>query len=262
MMFQVYAITDRPDEPLSNLLGLDNEITSHIVWRDIAAVVGARGAGRASPTADELWRHEEIIESLMATRTVLPVRFGTFLPSEHDINVVLSRAYAALVQDIARVRGHVEIGMRFITNLEQRTDVGAPASRDVESRAASGNKCHLARPLWGSFSSPGNRRGTAYLQGVLARQREARDGRRDWLRIVREVHEALAAHARATTFDDAQDDRPDIAAAFLVSHDRIAPFRERVNQAAQEHPELALLCTGPWPPYSFVNGSENIIGAR
>lgn len=239
-MFRVYAITDRPDEPLPNLLGVENEITSDIVWRDIAAVVGARRAGRGFPTADELWRHEEVVETLMATRTVLPVRFGTFLPSEHEINAVLSRAYAVLVQDIARVRGHVEIGMRFITNLEPRTYGGAPA----------------ARP----FSSLGNRRGTAYLQGVLARQREARDGRRDWLRTVREVHEALAAHARATTLNDARDDRPDIAAAFLVSHDRIGPFRQHVNQAAREHPELALFCTGPWPPYSFVN--ENVLGAR
>ena len=260
MMFRVYAITDRPDEPLPNLLGVENEITSHIVWRDIAAVVGARGAGRAAPTADELWRHEEIVELLMATRTVLPVRFGTFLPSEQDISVVLSRAYAALVQDIARVRGHVEIGMRFIINLEQRTE-GRTGCTRLRIQAAPGNKCHLARPLSGPSGSPGNRRGTAYLQGVLARQREVRDGRRDWLRTVLKVHEALAADARASTLNDARDDRPDIAAAFLVSRDRIASFRRRVNQAAQEHPELALFCTGPWPPYSFVNGSENVIGS-
>jgi hypothetical protein len=63
------------------------------------------------------------------------------------------------------------------------------------------------------------------------------------------VHEAVAALAR----DSVVRAGPDLLrAAYLVDRDRVEPFVALVRRLQDEHPSLAILCTGPWPPYSFA----------
>ena len=237
-MTYVYAIADRPDEPLPSQSGLHDEALAKVICRDVVAVVSAFDGWRLSKAKDELWRHEEVIEALMSDRAVLPMRFGTLLPSRQRVGDLLCEAYGALVKDIERVRGHVEIGMRFLTASEGR-------SEDDPSVASS---CRLP--------PRGTRPGSVYLWAKVARDRELQDRRRAKLSLVRAAYERLASHANASRLDDEPDDRQETSAAFLVSRDRIVSFREVVDEVANAHPELALLCTGPWPPYSFVNAGE------
>lgn len=237
-MMYVYAIADRPGEPLPSQLGLHDERLAKVIWHDIVAVVSTFNGAHLSKTGDELWRHEEVVESLMSDRAVLPARFGTLLPSRQHVGDILCRAYRALAQDIERVRGHVEIGMRFLSAIE--------------------NGAEGERPLTASngFSLPGTGPGSAYLRARLARERELRSRRRANLGLVRDIYERLASHANASRLDDEPDDRHGTSAAFLVPCDRMASFRDIVSDVAKAHPELALLCTGPWPPYSFVSSGD------
>lgn len=243
MKLYMYAITDRPDQPLPDQAGLDDARLAQIVWRDIAAVVSAYDGSHLSTSPDELWRHEDVLESLMRDRTALPVRFGTLPASRQHVGDMLSRAYPGLVQDIERVRDHVEIGMRFLMTVEPKpeTDVsdGAPSAAWSNEQLA-------------SEMGPGS----AYLRRKLAHERGLRNRQHAWLTIVRDICRLIADHASASRLDDDPDDRRGISAAFLVLRDRIARFREVVGEAAHAHPELALLCTGPWPPYSFVTAGE------
>ena len=41
------------------------------------------------------------------------------------------------------------------------------------------------------------------------------------------------------------------ANAYLVPAEQVEEFREAVRRIQDEHPELTIVCTGPWPPYSF-----------
>ena len=235
MQLYLYAITDRPDRPLPDQAGLDDAPLAQIVWRDIAAVVSAQDRAHLSATPDQIWRHEDVLESLMRDRTVLPVRFATRPAARQLIGDMLSAAYPGFVQDIERVRDHVEIGMRF---LMAEPTLGA---EDV-----------LAAP-----AHPGGP-GSAYLRRRLAQEVALRHRQRARLTIVRDICRLLAKHASASRLDDGPDDRA--SAAFLVPRDRVAPFREVVGEAAHAHPELALLCTGPWPPYSFVDAGARAPG--
>jgi hypothetical protein len=36
-----------------------------------------------------------------------------------------------------------------------------------------------------------------------------------------------------------------------VREEDVSGFLDTVRQLEAAHPELALACTGPWPPYSF-----------
>lgn len=231
MTFHVYAITDRPDEPLPDRLGLDDKVLAQIVCSDIGAVVSAREEVVRPAEADELWRHEEIIEALMLGRTALPARFGTLL-SRQQLGDVLARTYPQLVRNLARVRGHVEIGVRFL----------AIAEPDTPDHAASR----------GGTAAAGPTPGTAYLLTRLAKDRELRNRRQMRLETVHEVFAMLSELATTGRIDE-PNDRHVVSAAFLVAQERVPSFQHAAARAADAYPQLALLCTGPWPPYSFVS---------
>jgi hypothetical protein len=80
--------------------------------------------------------------------------------------------------------------------------------------------------------------GSEYLEGRIAGERRARA-----------VHEPLAAIAR----DSAVLDGPEaLRAAYLVDRREVDAFVERFRGLQREHRELSVVCTGPWPPYSFT----------
>ena len=234
-MIYVYAVVERPEQPLPPQAGLRGEKLSKVVWRDIAAVVSAYDRAAPSPTADEVWRHEAVIESLMRDCTVVPMRFGTLAPSHRHVEDILCRTYRALAEDIARVRGQVEIGLRCSSM--------ATEDADAESDCPSADHASTA---------PGAGPGSVYLRARVAKERHSRERQRGKLRLVRDVYDKLASHAHDSRLDDRPDDRHEIAAAFLVPRDRMTVFQEIVSDIAAANPELALLCTGPWPAYSFV----------
>ena len=51
---------------------------------------------------------------------------------------------------------------------------------------------------------------------------------------------------------DAGESRDLLRAAYLVDRDGSAGFAAAVATHQRAHPHLRLLCTGPWPPYSFA----------
>jgi hypothetical protein len=44
--------------------------------------------------------------------------------------------------------------------------------------------------------------------------------------------------------------------AYLVPAENVEAFQDAVGRLQAEHPELTIVCTGPWPPYSF--GAEDV----
>ena len=74
-------------------------------------------------------------------------------------------------------------------------------------------------------------------------------------RIAEELHEPLARSARASTrFGGASSDL--LRAAYLVPREDVAAFSEHVRRLEAAHPDLTIVCTGPWPPYSFAADGE------
>jgi Gas vesicle synthesis protein GvpL/GvpF len=87
-------------------------------------------------------------------------------------------------------------------------------------------------------------RGADYLRARLSELKDRE-------RLAHDVHEPLAALAR-----EARHAAPTgsmvLSAAYLVPDTAIEDFLGRVRRLESSHPALALVCTGPWPPYSFA----------
>lgn len=239
-MLYLYAIIDQPEAPVPEEPGLENTATLCVSYGDIAAVVSPLAASKVPATEANLWKHEGVIESLMADWAVLPARFGTVLTDEAAIRDVLTTHYAHFVATLERVRGRVELGLRVLWD--------PPRSMADSQRSAIDD---IYRPPFpDGRSSPASGRG--YLLARLEREREAQVWRREAEALAAEVHAPLARLAAKSTRQVLLTPRLLLTAAYLIERDRVKAFRRKVEGLSAANPELCFLCTGPWPPYNFV----------
>jgi hypothetical protein len=156
------------------------------------------------------------VEALMSERDVLPARFGGVLEGEEAVRELLSDRAAELNDALVHVAGSVELAVRAL--------LPEAASSDPGEGAVSG---------------------TAYLAAAGERRRRLHA-------LGETLEEELGPLARETRIRFPRADPPSISAAFLVARERVASFAARVDELDEQLTGAELVCTGPWPPYSFV----------
>jgi hypothetical protein len=96
---------------------------------ELTAVVGP--ADRSEPTADALWRHEELVQALMADRDVLPVRYGTRFADDEEAAAAVTAREATFAAALERVRGAVELSVHGTDEVQSQL---RGLARDVVQR--------------------------------------------------------------------------------------------------------------------------------
>jgi hypothetical protein len=180
------------------------------------AAVFARTEAAADVTPEALWTHEEVVEDLMRCRAVLPMRFGTRFRDEDAVLDLLSARGGEFARVLDGVRGRVELGVRVAG--EAAAPVAKPSS------------------------------GSEYMTQRL-------DARREAQRVARAVHAPLARRAERSTADLAPARGGVLTGSYLLPGDGVDAFAADVRRLQRAYPSLAITCTGPWPPYSFVEES-------
>jgi len=236
-MIYLYAITDRPKIPVPAEPGLEGALIESIPYRRIAAVVSPLSTGtvRVSPGETNLWRHEAVVEALMVDRAVLPVRFGTVLANGTTVQAALTEHNADFVAALKHVCGRVELGLRVLWE-------------DNEGWASAANHQAIGKRSRQRTVSDGR----SYLLARLEEDRRFQAWRQRAELLATELHAHLSRLAAESTKQVLVTPRLLLTAAYLVERDRVAAFQQEVKALSATYPTLRLLCTGPWPPYSFV----------
>ncbi len=218
-MIYVYAIVEGRHELPDGLTGFGGAPLHRLAQGDLEAVYSSDPPSGVAPSEDSLWLHERVLEELMATRAVLPMRFGSTIGDEGELRELLTERHEQFARALAIVRGRVEIGVRA---------TAPPDDGDAERTPASGRE---------------------YLAAKLERRRAA-------ARMGEDLHAELASLSRASRFRLIADPRPVFAGSYLVDRAQVDTFRRGFEAARAARPGLALACTGPWPPFSFTDGVE------
>ena len=205
-MIELYAITDHPGPRLPEVAPLTAVPTD-----GLAAVCAPAGSGAV--TADDLWRHEDVVEALMRDRDLLPVRYGTRVRDEAAAARAVAERHRELRAALDRVRGAVELSLRVV----------GPAEPPPPQHAD----------------------GNEYM-----RAKARRGARRE--RAVATIHEPLSLLARQSRKRPAGSESELLRGAYLVDRAAVDSFTCLVERLESAAPDLRLLCTGPWPPYSFA----------
>jgi hypothetical protein len=218
----VYGICDRPELPPPRRRGLAQAPLEGVREGDLLAVISRHTHAPGEPALDALWVHERVVERIMADRAVLPMRFGSRVADEDALREALAARQQEFHGTLQRVRGRVEVSVRAMQQ--------------------GGEQASAPEPL---ASRPPATSGREYLAAKL------RDGRRTE-REASALHDPLAGLAFDAVRQPARGPDELLRASYLIDAPVLARFRGTVERLQRTHPAIAILCTGPWPPYSFV----------
>ncbi len=217
-MIYVYGFVASPAR-LPSLPGLED---APLESRDVAGMTLAlsrHAGGPPEPSEDAVLRHAHVVEELSRTgAAVLPARFGLLFADEVALQRAVREHGDELRAGLERVRGCVELGLRVLL----------PEGKDEPAGVAGGGDYLRAR-----------------LRETTGRER-----------LARELHKALTGLAHDHTYRSPPSGQLLLSAAYLVPEGAVEPFRREVRKLEWSHPELALVCTGPWPPYSFAASTK------
>ena len=214
----VYAIGRRGGHRDADLRGLADAPVETIPVGDLEVIVSRCERASIKPTAETLVRHDAVCTALMAEGVIAPARFGTAFADVESVRGGIDGRQAELRAILGRLEGHVELGVRVV-------------------RSGGANGVQLAES------------GSDYLQ---ARVEERRTG----LAAAAEVDERLNALAADCHSRVLETPALLLSASYLVERGAVEAFRDAVEQLDRMHSDLDLVCTGPWPPYSFASDCE------
>jgi hypothetical protein len=237
----LYGIIDDPEIRARLPCGLGGEKPEILAIAGLGAIVSAIEGESFDAGAANICRCLTVLEALMGLCTVLPARFGSVYAGRQELEDYIANSLDILHADMERVRGHIEIGVRitgggFLVAFEE-----PPTADDGVSHAAGFGPTTLGP-------------GASYL----ARKQDEAARRASQKRAIEELaHTVIAplsplvsSHTWRVT--PSPTGEPGLSLAFLLRPERLNDLRGALEEQRRAEPRLELLCTGPWPPYSFV----------
>lgn len=169
--------------------------------------------------------HAAAVRSVLDRTTPLPFRFGT-LVTEQQLRSYVSARKPALENNLAQVRGCVEMSVKIIWNVPRDKDEPEEPRHGIGTTFLAAKR----REILGSE-----------LRAAQAREVSA------WL------HNSVSGLTRAEKVTTQPSERLFLTAAHLVGRVNVERYREKTAEVRNERPDLHFLFSGPWPPYSFAN---------
>jgi hypothetical protein len=204
---------------------------------DELAVLVSDIAGDAPVRRADLLAHAHLLESLAATTTVVPVRFGVLVPDDDTVRrEFLGQQRRHLLGLLAAFEGYVQLTVQATYDEER-------ALREVLDRDP--ELAELRTAIAGSNDPDAQiRLGEAVAQALTALREEACD-----LVVGR-----LQGHAHAVTLNEARGAYDVASVSLLVRRDARDRLDAEVGRLDRElHGRISLRYVGPQPPYAFLD---------
>ena len=235
----LYAITDAVELPACGNIGINGATVYSVTHGPIAVLLSDITEKRIRPERKNLVAHHGVVKRLMEHTTVLPMAFGTIAESPAAVADILKHNSATFVEQLDRVRGKVEMGLRV--------------SWDVPNIFEYFVKCHpelaeLRDTVLGSKRGPSQEDKIELgrmFDRLLAQDREQH---------IEAVSEALGAHCTDIKENQPREEREVMHLACLVERNARKDFEDGVFEAAKLFDNsFAFDFNGPWAPHHFVS---------
>lgn len=234
----VYGIVGADAPMPAGLRGLDGEV-SKVEHRGIAAVIGDLPRNRSIGNRTDLLAHEQVIDSIAATTTILPMRFAAAVDSPQGLVEEMLEPYQDQLMDaLGELSGHVQ----FVLHGEYDHDA---VLRELlaEDREIARLRDEISQ-LSEDASYPLRLQQGELIVQALERQRVV-DGEY--------IHTALDRYAAATSEHELGSPAEVIDTAFLVHESRRARFERAVEKVGEKYAgRVRFRLLGPLAVYDFV----------
>ncbi|QJC56596.1 hypothetical protein HC248_01904 [Polaromonas vacuolata] len=218
----------------------------------IVAVIGAVDAGEFNEQnlqstewlGQRAYRHAELVQKIMGSAAVLPVRFGTLFESTESLTRLLTQHSERIAAFLEKLHGKAEWGVTAYLDEERARSTISAEDPAIQARIATMSLAPGARYMQ-------QKQVDVMLDAAL----------RVWLADqVRHMGDALHTHAVENAdlrlFSSEESGRPErmvFNGAFLLDDLDLPDFREALFalHAAGSEGGLTLEMKGPWPAYNF-----------
>jgi len=236
----LYALVDgrQKTELPDGFSGLDGALVYVVPGGRMAAVVSDLPKQRIRPERRNLAAHQKVLKQLSETGSVLPMAFGMIADGPQAIRKIMKHNQAELVEQLERVTGKVEMGLRVAWDVpnvfEYVANVHAEL-KETRDRFFSGD----GEPSRGDLIELGR-----MTDRIL---NEDRDAHAD------AVENVLAQYCFEIKRNTCRTEGEVMNLAFLVGRDALTQFETGVLEAAKLFDDNFLFdYNGPWAPHNFV----------
>ena len=108
----IYAVIGNAQDRSYGEVGIDGRDVYCIPVGRVAAVVSDVSSEKIRPERSRLSAHQQVLKKLMTETTPLPMAFGILAENPAAVRKMLSRNQHALLEQLRRVAGKVEMGLR------------------------------------------------------------------------------------------------------------------------------------------------------
>lgn len=254
----VYGIMKAPETPISGIPGIGGGVAYSLAEDGIACVLSDYAGREVSTLPKEemvryLLTHQAVVERVMESHTVLPMKFGTVVSGEAEAHAFLLQGAQRFAAVLAQLHDTVEMEVAatwdtagVLRELAGREDI-ARASATLES-VAPGQVFQGKMRLGQIVNEAMDERRLAYRERMLA--------------LLGPV--ALDLHPNILV-----SDRMVMNVAFLVHRGQLGQFDGRIRRLNDMFDDqIDFRVIGPLPPYSFATAEvtrldvEHIESAR
>ena len=190
--------------------------------------------------------HQGVLEAVLASHTLVPMRFCTIYRSESRVQEMLSQHCDDFVEALTRLEGKQEWGVKIYCDGETLTHrVGEVSDRVKELKAEMEQKSS----------------GAAYFLKKKMGEAIAEEMERVSDEYAQRSHDRLSGHAEEDIINPLQSkeltgrkDAMILNGAYLVAEEQLVAFRAELESLGEEYSDLGFSyeMTGPWPPYNFM----------
>jgi cytidylate kinase len=234
----LYAIVAGGESRSYPSLGIEGNDVYTITEGRVAAVVSGLAGSKIRPQRANLAAHQAVLKCLMADTTPLPMAFGTIAASPQAIRGILVRNQHAFQEQIRRVAGKVEMGLRVAW------DVPNIFEYFVNTHA----ELRLARDRLVGARHEFTQEEKIELGRMF--DRLLHDDREDH---TRRVQHALAPVCVELKANQCRNEHEVMNVACLVRRDAQEEFSDGVFAAAKLFDNnFTFDYSGPWAPHNFV----------
>ena len=213
-----------------------------IPYQDISAVVSDSlfvnyTTLPKNQVARYLLTHQQVIEKIMDSHTIIPTRLGTYAFNIREIEEILSKGYAMFKDIFRKINNKIEIDV-----VATWSDLNSIIKEIGERKEIKEHKEKLMSVPEGVSVKDQVKIGSL-IKNILDKERE---------KIASEIKAILAKMSIDLRPHDLMDDRMIFNVAFLIEKDKKGEFEKRLDELDEQYyKKINFRCVGPLPTYSF-----------
>jgi hypothetical protein len=224
---------------------IDVDAFQNQVKQLVAALAGSAGVVQ-SGTEEMLQAHEDVVDALMKSNTIVPFQFGTILKDEQAVLKMLQDSEQKFEHLLTKFAGRAEWGMKVYVDQQEFSKYMEQSKRESQNVAE---------------KRVGLSRGAAYL---LERKREEEEKDRALVQLA-EVSEIIFHTLEKVAYEGrlnktlpqkltGKKKEMILNTVYLVEREKVASFCKQGKHLMDQYRRmgLELESSGPWPPYSFT----------